>query len=93
MVEIGRLFWKRAYTSDSFLVGEVQSAELDSNTWQITNFYVGLTDEATMALGFKRPFLGRVTICLPVSAIESFKETAVLKLTKAELSQLKECKM
>lgn len=28
MVEISRLFWKKAYTSDAILLGEVESAEL-----------------------------------------------------------------
>jgi sporulation protein YlmC with PRC-barrel domain len=92
MVEISRLFWKKAFTSDAFLLGEMESAELDMNTWQVTNFYVGLTDEATRMLGFKRPFLGKVVVCLPVSAIKSIKDTAILNKTIEELSSLKECK-
>jgi sporulation protein YlmC with PRC-barrel domain len=92
MVEISRLFWKKAFTSDAFLLGEVESAELDMNTWQVTNFYVGLTDEATRMLGFKRPFLGKVVVCLPVSAIKSIKDTAILNQTLDELRSLKECK-
>ena len=92
MVEISRIFWKKAFTSDAVLLGEVESAELDMNTWQVTNFYVGLTDEATRALGFKRPFLGKVVVCLPVSAIKSIKDTAILNQTMDELRSLKECK-
>jgi sporulation protein YlmC with PRC-barrel domain len=92
MVEINRLFWKKAFTSDAVLLGEVESAELDMNTWQITSFYVGLTDEATKALGFKRPYLGKVVVCLPVSAIKSIKDTAILNQTMNELRNLKECK-
>ena len=92
MVEISRLFWKKAFTSDAFLLGEVESAELDMNTWQITNFYVGLSDEASKELGFRRPFLGKVVICLPVSAVKTFQDTAVLNKTLAELQGLKECK-
>ena len=92
MVEISRLFWIKAFTSDAFLLGEVESAELDMNTWQITNFYVGLTDEATRMLGFKRPFLGKIIVCLPVSAIKSIKDTAILNKTIEELRGLKECK-
>ena len=92
MVEIGKLFWKKAYTSDGFLLGEVESAELEMNNWQIKNFYVGLTDEATMAMGFKRPWMGKVIVCLPVSVIESFTDTALLNITKKELSGLRECK-
>ena len=92
MVEISRLFWKKAYTSDEVLLGEVESAELDMNTWQIRNFYIGLTDEATKILGFKRPFLGKVVVCLPVSAIKSYQDKAILNQTMEELRSLKECK-
>jgi len=92
MVEISRLFWKKAYTSDAFLLGDVESAELDMNTWQITNFYVGLNDEAAKKLGFRRPFLGRVVICLPVSTVKTIQDTAILNKTFAELQNLKECR-
>ena len=92
MVEISRLFWKKAYTSDEVLLGEVESAELDMNTWQIRNFYIGLTDEATKTLGFKRPVLGKVVVCLPVSAIKSYQDKAILNQTMEELRSLKECK-
>jgi sporulation protein YlmC with PRC-barrel domain len=92
MVEISRLFWKKAFTSDAVLLGEVESAELDMKTWQITNFYVGLTDDATRMLGFKRPFLGKVVVCLPVSTIKSIQDTAILNQTMKELRNLKVCK-
>jgi sporulation protein YlmC with PRC-barrel domain len=92
MVEISRLFWKKAFTSDAVLLGEVESAELDMKTWQITNFYVGLTDDATRMLGFKRPFLGKVVVCLPVSTIKSIQDTAILNQTMKELRDLKVCK-
>jgi sporulation protein YlmC with PRC-barrel domain len=92
MVEISRLFWKKAFTSDGVLLGEVESAELDLNTWQVKSFYVGLTDEATKALGFRRPFLGKIVVCLPVSVIKSIKDTAILNQTLDELRNLKECK-
>lgn len=92
MVEISRLFWRKAFTSDAFLLGEIESAELDMNTWQVTNFYVGLTDEATRALGFKRPFLGKIMVCLPVSVVASIADTAILNKTLEELRNLKECR-
>ncbi|HYA77758.1 MAG TPA: hypothetical protein VEF91_03485 [Verrucomicrobiae bacterium] len=92
MVEITRLFWKKAFTSDAVLLGEVESAEVDESTWQITNFYVGLTDEATRMLGFKRPYLGKIHVCLPVSTIKTFHDTAILNQTLQELRNLKECK-
>lgn len=92
MVEITRIFWRKAYTSDAYLLGDIESAEVDMNTWQIQSLYVGLTDEATKALGFKRPFLGKIVVCLPVSTIKTVQDTAILNKTMAELHNLKECK-
>jgi len=92
MVEISRLFWKKVVTSDAFVIGEIESGELDVNTWQLKSFYVGLNDEATKMLGFERPFLGKVTVCLPVSVIKAIKDTAVLNKTIQELQELRECK-
>jgi len=92
MVEITRVFWKRAFTSDGFLLGEIESAEVDMTTWQVTSLYVALTDEATKSLGFKVPFLGKVVVCLPVSTIKTIQDTAVLNKSIAELRDLKQCK-
>jgi sporulation protein YlmC with PRC-barrel domain len=92
MVEITKLFWKKVYSSDNILLGEVNSAELNEANWQIMNFYVVLTDEAAKKFSFKRPFLGKVIVCLPVSTIDTFKETLILKSTFKELMMLKECK-
>jgi sporulation protein YlmC with PRC-barrel domain len=93
MVEITRLFWKRAFTSDDVLLGEVESADLDMNTWQITNLFVGLTDEASQKMGFKHPFLGKIVVCLPVSTVKSIAaDKTVLNKTMEELRSLKQCK-
>jgi len=92
MVEITRIFWKKAYTADGFLLGDIEEAEVDKDNWQVTNLYIGLTDEATKHLGFKRPLLGKVVVCLPVSTIKAIQDTATLNKTIAELHDLRECK-
>ena len=92
MVEITRFFWKKAYTSDAFLLGEIESAEVDTANWQITSLYVALTDEAAKALGVQNPFLGKVTVCLPVSTVKTVQDSAVLNKSLAELRDLKQCK-
>lgn len=92
MVEITRLFWKKVVTSDVFVLGEIHSAVLDTETWQLTSFYVALNDEAAKKLGFDSPFLGKVMVCLPVSVVRSIEDTAVLSKTFAELQELRECK-
>ena len=92
MVEITKLFWKNAYTSDSFLLGEVHSAELDTSNWQIINLFIALSEEASKKLGFKHPYLGKVTVCLPVSTVESLSDKVVLNKTIEELKALKQCR-
>ena len=92
MVEVTRLFWKRVVASDDFAMGEIHSAVLDMDTWKLTSFYVALNDEAAKKLGFTSPFLGKVMVCLPVSAVKEIKEIAVLNKTLEELQELKECK-
>ena len=92
MIEVTRLFWKRVLTADSFVLGEIHSAVLDTDTWKLTSFYVALNDEAAKKLGFESPFLGKVMVCLPVSVVKAIKDTAVLSKTLHELQKLKECK-
>jgi len=74
------------------LIGETESADLDKSTWQITSFFVNLTDEARDLLGLKRTFMGKVMVCLPVSVISSIDATAILNKTKQEILDLKQCK-
>ena len=92
MVEITKLFWKPAFTSDGFLLGEVHSAELDMSNWQIINLFVALSEEASKKLGFTHPYLGKVMVCLPVSTVESVTDKAVLNKTIEELRTLRQCR-
>jgi sporulation protein YlmC with PRC-barrel domain len=92
MVEITKLFWKPAFTSDGFLLGEVHSAELDTSNWQIINLFVTLSEEASKKMGFKHPFLGKVIVCLPVSNVESVGDKTVLNKTIEELRTLRQCR-
>jgi sporulation protein YlmC with PRC-barrel domain len=92
MVEITRLFWKPAVTSDGFVLGEVQSAELDMSNWQIINLFVALSEEASKKMGFKHPYLGKVMVCLPVSTVESAGDKVMLNKTIEELKTLRQCR-
>jgi sporulation protein YlmC with PRC-barrel domain len=92
MVEIGRLFWKKVVTSDDYVIGETESAELDTVTWQIKSFYVSLNDDASTKMGFDRPYFGKVFICLPVTTVRELGDYVVLNKTFDELQELRECK-
>ena len=92
MVEITKLFWKPAMTSDGFVLGEVHNAELDMSNWQIMNLFVALSEEASKKMGFKHPYLGKVMVCLPVSTVESVSDKVMLNKTIEELRTLKQCR-
>ena len=92
MVEIGRLFWKKVVTSDDYVIGEAESAELDTVTWQVTNLYVSLNDEASEKMGFDRPYFGKIFVCLPVSTVNEIGDLITLKKTFQELMELRQCK-
>ena len=92
MVKANRLNGKKVVTTDAFVVGEVEAAELDLNTWQITHLHAGLTNEALHELGYKKPLLGGVTVCLPVSYVQAVHHAVTLNKTSQELIETKECK-
>ena len=92
MVEIGRIFWKKVTTADDLIIGEAESAELDTVTWQVTSFYVSLNDEASTKLGFDRPYFGKIFICLPVSTVKEIGDFVILNKTFAELKEMRQCK-
>jgi sporulation protein YlmC with PRC-barrel domain len=92
MVEIGRLFWKRVVTADDLTIGEIESAELDMTTWQVTSFYVSLNDDASQKMGFDRPYFGKVFVCLPVNTIKEVGDYVTLSKTFNELMEIKQCK-
>ena len=92
MVEIGRLFWKRVVTSDDYVIGETESAELDTVTWQVKSLYVSLNDEASEKMGFERPYFGKIFVCLPVSTVKEVGDLISLNKTFSELQELRVCK-
>ncbi len=92
MVEIGRLFWKRVSTSDDYVIGEAESAEVDTVTWQVKSLYVSLNDEASEKMGFDRPYFGKIFVCLPVSAVREIGDIITLNKNFNELQELRQCK-
>jgi len=90
-MEIGKLRGKQVITKDAFYVGEISEANKDEE-WRITHVQIKLTKEATKVIGFKKPLLGHVTICLPIMYISGTKDVITLNISRAELEQIPECK-
>jgi sporulation protein YlmC with PRC-barrel domain len=91
MVQVGELNGKKVITTDAFEVGKVSGAEMDGN-WKITHLHVNLTKEATDELGFKKPMLGHVTICLPISLVQGFRDVITLNKNRKDLKGIPECR-
>ena len=92
-MKIAKLNGMNVITSDAYTLGEVDGAHADINTWNITHLDVELTKEATLELGFKKPFLGSLTVCLPVNAVKKVGDVITLNKTLMDLKNLKECKI
>ena len=70
---------KKVVGSEGYILGEVDSVNINSNTWQANTFYVNLSDEATAELGFKKPFLSKITVCLPTQLVKTVGDIVTLK--------------
>lgn len=91
MVKVSELNGKKVITTDAFNVGKLSGAEMDKN-WKITHVHIELSKDATSELGFKKPVLGHVTICLPVNLIQGFGDMVTLNKTREDLKGIPECK-
>lgn len=83
---------KQVITADAYTLGEVIGAEVDTKVWKVTHLNVSLSDDATRELGFRKPFLGHVDVCLPVELIEAYGDVITLRKDLANLKELPECK-
>jgi sporulation protein YlmC with PRC-barrel domain len=92
LVIISKLIGKKVIGADAYMLGEVTGADVDVEKWQITHLHVSLTDEATRELGFKKPFLGSVIICLPINLIQATGDIISLNKSVKELKNVVEPK-
>jgi sporulation protein YlmC with PRC-barrel domain len=70
---------KKVVGSEGYILGEVDGVDIDLNTWLANAFYVTLSVEAITELGFKKPFLSKIAVCLPTQLIKAVGEVITLK--------------
>jgi len=92
MVKASKLNGMKVITTDAFTIGEVNGTEVDTEVWQITHLHVALTNETTKELGFQKPLLGHLSICLPVHIVKSTGDVITLNKQLEQLKVLPECK-
>ncbi len=90
MAKVSEINGKEVITTDAFNVGKVSGAEMDDQ-WKITHIHIDLSKEATNELGFKKPMLGHITICLPVIQIQGLGDVITLSVTREGLKGIPEC--
>jgi sporulation protein YlmC with PRC-barrel domain len=70
---------KKVVGSEGYILGEVDGVDVDLDSWQANAFYVNLSDDATSELKFKKPFLSKITVCLPTQLVKAVGEVITLK--------------
>jgi len=92
VTSVSKLMGKRVIGANAYMLGEVNGADVDTEKWQVTYLHVSLADEATRELGFKKPFMGSVTVCLPVSLVQAVGDVITLNKTIKEIKGVVEPK-
>jgi sporulation protein YlmC with PRC-barrel domain len=70
---------KKVVGTEGYILGEVEGIDIDLNTWRANAFFVSLSDDAASELGVKKPFLSKITVCLPTQLVEAVGEVITLK--------------
>jgi len=83
---------KRVIGANAYSLGEVVGADIDTGKWQVTHLHVNLTDDSTRELGFKKPFMGSVVVCLPVGLVQAVGDVVTLNKGINELRNVVEPK-
>jgi sporulation protein YlmC with PRC-barrel domain len=91
-LKVSKLNGMSVITSDAYTLGEVVGAHADIRMWNITHLDVELTKEATEDLGFKKPLLGSLTVCLPINTVKKVGDVITLNQSRMDLKNLEECK-
>lgn len=92
-MKIGNINGKKVITDDAYTFGEVDGVHADTTTWQVTHLDVELAKEAITELGFNKPMLGAVTVCLPIASVKNVGDVVTLNQPLSELKNLRECKI
>jgi len=88
------LVGKKVICAGACILGEVKGADVDTNTWKITQLYVKLTDIAAEELGYKRRFRGS-TVCMPIKLVLAVADVVTIDASLKELStnnEITDCK-
>ncbi len=93
MLKVTNLNGKKVITSEAQVLGEVEGAEIETGNWKTTHLYINLTKDVTEKFNFKKPLLGSVTVCIPVTTIKAVGDVITLDQTIEDLKHIPEFKV
>jgi len=88
---IRKIDGKEVTSSDARSIGEVSGAYVDLDSWKINHLAVDLNTETIELLGYKKPrtpFMGTVSVSLPIDAVKVAGDIITLKTKYDDLSNL-----
>lgn len=81
---------KQVITSEAHVLGEIEGVEIDMSTWTVSHLHVSLLKSNIEKFKFKKPLLGSVSVCLPVSVIKGVGDVVYLNESIDDLKFLPE---
>ena len=93
MMDSAKMNGVKVITANSYTLGEVEGVNIETRGWKVTHLKVALSDDATKELGYSKPLLGSVKICLPVDNIGGYGDVITLKKSLMDLKGSDECKV
>ena len=84
---------KQVITSEAHVLGEIEGVEIDISTWTISHLHISLLKNNVKKFNFKKPLLGSVTVCLPISTIKAVGDVISLNQTIEDLKYMQEFKI
>lgn len=94
LVSIDKLLKNKVVGKDGYILGVVESLEINTSNWQITHLRVKLSDQAAKEMGFKKR-LRSTTVFMPVSYVSAIGDIITLNKSAPDLhssQDITECK-
>ena len=91
-MKFSKLDGMKVVTLDGLNAGEISGLEVDTKSWEATHLHIELSEQAVKGLGFKKPIIGHITICLPVGYVKAVGDFVTLNRNLDGLKRIPECK-
>jgi len=88
---IRKIDGKEVVSSDARSIGEVSGAYVDLDSWKIDHLAVDLNNQTIEMLGYKKPrtpFMGTVSVCMPIDTVKVAGDIITLNTKYDELPNL-----